>query len=159
LFELAVNIAYIDKDVSKRLPEYLKHGKVPTTKEEVEKLQEELGKGKQLDARNIVPKRIWKSIRRMCCDLGKDWINEYEIFYPYVSVPTHAGAFTLGDNYKRLLERQTPLDLEKATVLVTALDFHLRVDEVAAGVFPSQIKIEMVKRIRAECNELGNSLK
>ena len=38
LFELAVNLAYIDKDVSGRLPEYLKRGKVPTTKEEVEKL-------------------------------------------------------------------------------------------------------------------------
>ena len=159
LFELAVNLAYIDKNVSERLPEYLRHGKVPMTKEEVEKLQQELGNSSQLEAWRIVPKITWKTFKSMCIDLGLDWLDEYETFFRFVSIITHAGAFTLGENYKRLLEKQTPSDSEKAMFLLTALHFHLRIDEVATRVFPSQIKIEVIKKMYAECNELGNLLK
>jgi len=158
LFELAVNLAYIDEDVSVRLPEYLKHGKVPTTREEVEKLKEEMGNSGQLEARKIVPKNTWETLRSMCCDLGLDWLDEYETFFRFVSILTHADAFTLGENYKRLLEKQLPSDSEKATVLVTALDFHLRVASVTARVFPAQIKPELVKGMRDKCQELGQSL-
>ena len=158
LFELAVNLAYIDKDVSGRLSEYLKHGKVPTTREEVKKLKEEMERSEQLEAREIVPKRTWRSIKLMCCDLGLDWLDEYETFFRYVSVPTHAGAFTLGENYIRLLEGQPLSDSKKATALVTALDFHLRVAGVTARVFPAQIKLEIVKGMRDKCQELGQSL-
>jgi hypothetical protein len=158
LFEIAVNLNYIAKDVPKRLPEYLKHGKVPITDEEVEKLKKELEKVSQEEVRNIIPRRAWRRLKKMCCDLGLDWLKTYEIFYRYVSVPTHAGAFTLGKDYMRLLEQQSPSDCEKTVVLVTALDFHLRIAEVAAGVFPVQIKLETVKKMRSECQKLGKSL-
>jgi hypothetical protein len=39
LFELAVNLAYIAKDVDERLPKYLRHGGVPTTDEEAAELK------------------------------------------------------------------------------------------------------------------------
>lgn len=158
LFELAVNLNYIAKSVEKRLPEYLIHGKVPITREEVEKLKGEIGNSGQLEARKIVPKNTWKTLRSMCCDLGLDWLDEYETFFRFVSIPTHAGAFTLGKSYIRLLENQPPSDSEKAIVLVTALDFHLRVADVAANVFPEQIKLETVKKMRSECQKLGKSL-
>ncbi len=94
----------------------------------------------------------------MCCGLGSDWLREYETFYRYVSIPTHAGSFTLGKNYTQLLRQQPPSDLVRATVLVTALDFHLRVSDVAANVFPEQIKLETVRKMASECRELGQSL-
>ncbi len=42
LFEPAVNLAYITKDVSARLPEYLKHGGFPLTNEDAQQLQRKL---------------------------------------------------------------------------------------------------------------------
>jgi len=162
LFEIAVNLTYISKDVSGRLPEYLKHGKVPTTKEEAEKLQRELeglGKSGQLEAaQHIVPHQSWRVVRVMCDDLGQSWLREYTTFYAYTSVSSHAGAFTLSKNYERLLKEQPPSDQEKAAILVTALDFHLRVVDIAAWVFPLQIKPETVKKLNSECQNLGKSL-
>jgi hypothetical protein len=158
LFELAVNLTYIAKDVPRRLPAYLRHGRIPITKEEAQKLREELKGNTELDVKNIVPTRTWKPLRNMCCDLGSDWLREFETFYPYVSVPTHAGAFTFGKDYLRLLEQKPPSDTEKATVLITALDFQFRVAEVAAGVFPLKIKLETVRKLRSECGSLGQSL-
>ena len=159
LFELAVNLAHIAKDMSARLPEYLQHGGIPTTTEEAEKLQEEVEKGDSPEVKDVVPGQSWKRLKDMCCDLGSDWLKEYETFYRYASVPTHAGSFTLGKNYQQLLERPLPSNTEKAAVLVTALAFHLRVVEIAAKVFPDQIKLEAIKELRTKCRELGELLK
>ena len=94
----------------------------------------------------------------MCCDLGSQWVKEYETFYRYVSVPTHAGSFTLGENYVQLLRQQPPSDRDRAIVLVTALVFHLRVANVAANVFPKQIKLDTVTELASECRKLGQSV-
>jgi len=94
----------------------------------------------------------------MCCDLGSDWLKEYETFYRYASVPTHAGSFTLGTNYRRLLAQQSPSDYEKAGVLVTALEFHLRVVEIVAQIFPEQISSRTVNDLKSDCQELGQFL-
>lgn len=158
LFELAVNLPYIAKDVPRRLPKYLKHGRIPTTNEEAEKLKEELETGSQSEVKDIIPGRAWKPLKDMCCDLGSDWLREYETFYRYASVPTHAGGFTLGKNYKQLLEQRAPSDHDKARVLVTALDFHLRVAEIAANVFPRQINLKIVKQMQSKCQKLGQSI-
>jgi hypothetical protein len=158
LFELAVNLAYIAKDTKKRLPEYLKHGGVPLTNEDVQQLQLELAQEQPPEVKDIVPGQTWRRLKDMCCDLGSQWLKEFETFYRYVSVPSHAGSFTLGKNYKQLLEQQPLSEHQKAAVLITALDFHLRIAEVAADVFPQQIKLKTVKALRAECQNLGQSL-
>lgn len=162
LFELAVNLAYIAKNVKERLHQYLKHGGFPLTRKEAEEqqkeLQKELQEDRQPEVKDVIPGKAWKPLRDMCTDLGSDWLKEYETFYRYVSVPTHAGSFTLGKNYLQLLEQQPPLERQKAIFLTTALFFHLRVAELAATVFPQQIKLETVKNMRAECQELGQSL-
>ena len=158
LFELAVNLTYISKDTGRRLPLYLQHGGIPLTNAEAQKLQQELGQGCSQDARDVVPGRVWKRLRGMCCDLGPQWLQEYETFYRYTSVPTHAGSFTLGKNYIRLLKQQPPSNREKAAVLIPALAFYLRVADTAACVFPRQIKFETVEKMSAECQRLGQSL-
>lgn len=157
IFELAVNLVYISKD-NKRLRQYLKHGGIPFTIEEVLQLQQDSDNRNSQDVRDILPKRPWKTLKDMCCDLGSQWLKEYETFYPYVSVPTHSGSFTFGRNYMKLLTQQPPSDLEKATILLTALDFHLRIVEVSARVFSEQINIAIVKKMRSECLQLGKSL-
>ena len=62
LFELAVNVSYIAKDASARLPEYLRHGGIPTTIEEAKKLQEELEKGHQPAVIDIIPGQAWRRL-------------------------------------------------------------------------------------------------
>jgi hypothetical protein len=158
IFELAVNLVYISKDSKRRLSQYLKHGGIPLTIEEAQQLQQELEYLHSQDAIGFIPRRPWKQLKDMCCDLGSQWLKEYETFYRYVSVPTHAGSFTLGNNFVKLLNQQPLSDYEKAKVMITALDFHLRIADVAAHVFPKQIDSEVVKRMTEECQKLGQSL-
>jgi len=158
LFELAANLAYICQDISKRLPTYLKHGGVPTTSEEAKELQERLRIGGPPEAKDVVPVRAWKPLKDMCSDLGSDWLEPYEIFYRYASVPTHAGAFTLGRRFIRLLTRQSPTNQERAGVMLTASEFHFRVAHIAAKTFPKHIATEEVAKLHKECSELFQSL-
>ncbi len=95
----------------------------------------------------------------MCTKLGADWLKQYETFYRFSSVPTHAGRFTLGSNYKQLLEHRQPSNWERAVVLTTAPGFHLGIGEVAAKVFPDQIMPEAIMKFRSEIEGLGQSLK
>ena len=158
LFELAANLAYIAKDVEARMPEYLRYGGIPTTPEEVEKLKEELKKDETAEGPDIVPDHTWKPLKTMCTELGPNWLKEYITFYRLASIPTHAGSFTMGSSYKRLIEQQPPSDHEKATVVATALAFHLRVAEIVADAFTQQVDLEKVKQLRNECQCLGQSL-
>jgi hypothetical protein len=158
LFELVSNVAYIAKNTTKRLPQYLKQGGIPANSEEMQKLQQEIDGGHPLAAKEIVPVRAWKPLMQMCSDLGTDWLKEYETFYRYASVPTHAGSFTLGRNLKQLLENRPPSDMEKSGILLTASDFHLRVTDIAATTFPQEIDFEKVYQLRQECKLLGQRL-
>lgn len=158
LFELAVNVAYLAKDVSRRLPSYLRHGGIPTTSEEAESLQNKLERRDHPEVRDFVPGRAWKHLKDMCCDLGSGWLKEYETFYRFASVPTHAGSFTLGNNLKQLLDQHQAPDSHRADVLVTALGLPLRVAEVAADVFPERISLQRLQEMRLECQRLGQSL-
>ena len=89
----------------------------------------------------------------MCADLG--WSEEYYTFYRFVSTVDHAGSFKLATNYLQLLKREQPSDWEKSAVLITALCYYLRVAEVAAKVFPKQIKAESIGELSERCNEMG----
>ena len=51
-----------------------------------------------------------------------------------------------------------PSDRDKASILATALAFHLRVAEIAADIFPTEIKSEVISGLVGECRELGQSL-
>jgi hypothetical protein len=158
LFELDTNVAYIAKDIANRLPQYLKHGGISANSEEMQKLQQEIDGERQMTAKKIVPGRAWKPLKQMCRDLGTDWLKEYETFYRYASVPTHAGSFTLGRNFKQLLKNRPLSDMEKCGILLAASDFHLRVTDTAATTFPEKIDFETVHQLQNECKLLGQEL-
>ncbi len=158
LFELVVTLNYIAKDAKDRLPEYLKHGGIPLTNEDAQQLQRKLAKEQLPDMKDIVPRQSWKTLKDMCRDLGSPWPEEYKTFYRFASVPTHAGSFTLTLNYVELLKQEPPSDHYKVIVLLSALSFYLRVPNVAAQVFPEQIKLATVTEMASECEKVGQSL-
>ena len=158
LFELAGNLAYIDKDTDMRLPEYLKHGGVPTTIEDVEQLRLEIQNNPSPSVKDIIPGRAWKQMKEICCDLGPPWLDEYFTFYRRTSVPTHAGSFTLGHSYKQLLEQPTPSVQDKAEVLVTTSVNHLRVAAITSNTFPQSINPTEVSLLKVECGDLCAAL-
>ena len=158
LFELAANVTYIARQVPTRLPEYLRHGGIPTTEEEAAKLQQELEPTGEVEAEGAIPVSPWQRLRDMCADLGSEWLKEYETFYRYASVPTHSGSFTLGTNYLELLRRERPTAREKAKVLCTALAFHLRVARVVADVFPAHVKPGDIENLTSDMNGVGQAL-
>lgn len=153
-FELVVNLAYLSKDTGKRLSQYLSHGGVPLTDEDVQQLQQKLVRGNAQDVFDSIPRKSWKTLYEMCFDLGSGWLGEYETFYRYASVPTHSGSFTLGTNFKRLLEQKSPSGYKKAAILINALDFHLRVVGITAQVFPEQIDSKTVNGLKSDCQRL-----
>jgi len=153
LFEVAVNVSYIDKDVEKRLPEYLRHGGFPLSKEDAKQIEGRLRQKPPPQVKDMVPGQAWRKLSAMCDELG--WSQEYYTFYRLVSTVDHAGSFTLGTSYLKLLKREQPSDWEKSAVLVTALCFYLRVAEVAAKVFPAQLKADTIADLSAQCNEMG----
>jgi hypothetical protein len=153
LFEVAVNVSYIAKDVEKRLPEYLRHGGFPLSKEDVEQIEKRLRQKPPPQVKDIVPGQTWRQVSAMCDDLG--WSEEYYTFYRFVSTVDHNGSFKLATSYLQLLKREQASVWDKSAVLVTALCFYLRVAEVAATVFPNQIKAETIADLSAQCNEMG----
>ena len=74
-------------------------------------------------------------------------------------MPTHAGSFTLGDSLQRLLTGKPPSVQEKLFVLLTSTEFHRRVAELAADIFPRQIDKAWVKELQHKLAKLGLALK
>jgi hypothetical protein len=155
LFEIALNMAYIEKDVEQRLPEYLKHGGFPLSEEDAEQLEQKLSEESLEEVRGMVPERAWRSIREMCCDLG--WSGEYGTFYRYLSVVEHGGSFRLMTNFLKLLEREPVPQWERASVLLYAVCLYLRVSEVAAKVSPSKIRADKIADLTGECYKMMES--
>lgn len=163
LFELAVTLWYIYFDARERLPLYLHHGGLLLTEEEVEQWRQQHEAGATPSAIDILPKRPWVPIRQMCSELdsqqpGARWVDQYNTFYRYASVPTHAGAFTLGRDYSRFRENVALSDDEKAKVLATAIAFHLRVAEIAAKTFAEHISIDTIGNLDKECGDILKNL-
>lgn len=165
LFEIAVNLAYISRDVSTRLPGYLRHGHVDLPTEDAERLEEkanrlreEIISGEQPDVTGIAPTKVWKRLRIMCQEMGSPWLEDCNTFYPLTSDTAHAGSLTLNTNIVQLRYHRLPSAHTKAVCLVTALAFHLSVLEVAADVFPGQIELPKVLGLKSELATLGQFL-
>jgi len=154
-FELAINLSYISKDINKRLPQYLRHGGVPLTEEELDQTEGLLAKarGGEIEVKEIAPVRAWKPLRQMCEDLGDQYFKEWETFYRYASMPTHAGSFTIGTSFLRLLASEPPSPRERSTVLVTATAFYHRVVRITAEALH-----DTLHELEQECNLLLQQL-
>ena len=154
LFELAVNLAFIEHDKEPLLEEYLRHGHVPLTSEEAQEIEQAIKAG----AEAPVPRSSWRSPRNMCGQLGNGWIREYDALYAYASVVTHAGSFTFGQQLIDLIAGNKPDDATKTRVLVTALTYHLRVAEIVAREFPESIEPHTISDYHERCDEIGQRL-
>lgn len=155
LFEIAVNLTFINNDREARLAKYLRNGGVPLSREDLLQLQRAQAQGTD-HIEGVVPERAWESMNSMCRELG--WGQEYALFYRYASVPTHAGSFTFLHNYSRLLAGRPPTIFEKVTVMATAISYHLRVALVAAATFPQQLDITRIHELQNECGKIGDCL-
>lgn len=165
MFELSANLTYISKDIEKRLPKYLKHGKIPITAEELQQQQQEIQQYQQevdngiiSNTLNMIPKKPWIPMGAICGDLGVSWLNEYNSFFRYASIPTHSGAFMLGRSFMQLVEGNSPSNHELSGILITAASFHIRVAKVVARKFPLLISLEEVEKYETECNIIGKEL-
>lgn len=158
IFELSANLAYISKDIEKRLSKYLKHGMILITAEEIQQHQKEIDSGIISKTLDRVPKQPWKPMSAICEDLGVDWQKEYNSFYRYASIPTHSGAFTLGKSFMQLLNGNPLTDKELSSVLITAASFHIRIAKIAGENFPKQISLEEIGKFDTECNKIGKAL-
>jgi len=153
LFELAANISYISRNEAKYLPEYLRHGGVPLTKEEIQQLRQEIESIDQLTAIERIPGTAWKPMKQLCKDLG--WLKEYLTFYRFASIPSHSGSFTLGSSFLKLRNGCSSTENDRVGILATALAFHLRIAKIAASKFPHEISNETLGNLHIECNEIG----
>lgn len=154
LFEIAVNLAFIERDKDPLSNEYLRHGRVPLTAEEVEEMEQAI----KADAEAPVPRSSWRSPKSMCSQLGNGWIREYDAHYAYASVVTHAGSFTLGQQLSDLIAGTESDEATKTRILVTALTYHLRVAEIVAREFPGDIAPQTVAELHGRCHEIGMRL-
>ena len=154
LFELAVNLAFIERDKEPLVDEYLRHGHVPLTVEEAAEIEQAIRAG----AKTPVPHSSWRSPRSMCLELGNGWVGEYDALYAYASVMTHAGSFTFGQQLIDLIAGNKPDDATKTRILVTALTYHLRIAEIVAREFPEGIEPQTIAQYRRRCSEIGQRL-
>ena len=75
LFELAVNIRYLNNDGSKRLTAYLKHSRAPETPKESPAQDEEIrdlieNKNYVAISELLLPGTSWRNMKSMCKELG-----------------------------------------------------------------------------------------
>ena len=118
LFETAVTLKYIAKDVTKRLPAYLKHSGIALTPQEIAVQQAEVQTAK--DSRDFsgasewIPKSGWINVKTMCEDIG--CLEHYQTMYRSTSATAHSGASGIGT-----VGQLTP-EWKLATLMVTALE-------------------------------------
>jgi len=155
LFELAANISYISRDEAKYLPKYLRYGGVPLTKNEIQQLRKEIESTDQAATIKRIPSTTWKPMKQLCKDLGNNWLKEYLTFYRFASIPSHSGSFTLGSSFLKLRNGCSSTENDRVGILITALDFHLRIAKIAAVKFPKKISNKTLDKLHIECNKVG----
>lgn len=134
-FESAADLVFIGRDVALLLPQYLRHGLVPTTEDELSQIEASL----QEEGARISPRRRWKQLSDVCDALG--WQEEYEEFYPLTSEMAHGGILQSVSEFLELTEGKRS-EGYMALVLVLGILNHLRVSEIAAEVLGEGINSE-----------------
>ena len=140
VFELAVNIRYLAIDPVGRVPRYLQHYRVGLSEEESDEIDQELQSLRHQEnhvevSKLLNPGRAWANLKNMCRELG--WLDQYETTYRGSSERAHSGARTLGLEWDALVNKPPMLEYAISTNLLTAMLYHLRVEEVVGQVFPN----------------------
>ena len=139
LFELAVNIRYLEKDAKIRVPLYLKHSSVSSTLEEAVEIDQELQPLKAEEDHGaiselLIPGRSWRPMAAMCEELG--CLDHYRTMYRSASELAHGGAHRMAKEIMELSGRQQRPNYELPSVLLTALIYYGWVVEISCKIFP-----------------------
>ena len=140
LFELAVNIRYLDADSEVRVPLYLEHCGARLSPDEQDKIvrrartlweQGDFNAVSEL----LIPKGSWKPLKEMCIEIG--CLNHYLTMYRLASESTHGGAHELALTTLELTGRQKRPDWQFPAVLLAAVIYFKWVAEISRKVLPS----------------------
>lgn len=142
LFELGVNVKYLNNDPDTRVPKYLQHGMVVADakeREEVDRrLQDLREKGDNAGvSKLLVPGTSWQNLKEMCTEL--DCLDHYSTMYRSASQLAHAGAQGLGREILALIDKPLMAETEMPGVLLTAVTYYQWVLEVCNQVFPGRM--------------------
>ena len=139
LFELAVNIRYLNIDPASRVPVYLEHYRVRVSSERRDETDAKLQSLKAQEnhveiSKLLIPGRSWVTLKGMCGELG--CLGEYETIYRGSSEIAHGGARTIGLEMRAMVSEQPMLQNVVSHALLKALVYHFWVEDVCCEVFP-----------------------
>ena len=143
-FESAADLVYISKDVTRRLPKFLRHGLMATNERDNVEFQA------KIDSLGVkaFPKSRWMPLRQVCDAIG--WDLDYDIYYRYISDSAHSGSSHLISDYLKLIGESKSPDIVTPH-LCTALHYHLVVAEIAASLFDGSIDKEALEAAIESC--------
>ena len=139
LFELGINLRYLDMDPKARVPKYLKRSKVPSTPEDFEIASQKL-KALQEEkdyvgiSELLLPDRSWTTLKAMCQELN--CMEHYSTIYRGASHVAHGGAHSMHLSILELVGYAPRLDYEMPGILLTAITYFGWVAEIGRKVFP-----------------------
>ena len=139
LFELGINLRYLDMDPKAMVPKYLESSKVPSTPEDYEIARQELKALKEEEdpvviSKRLLPGRSWKDLKTMCEELN--CLDDYWTMYRGTSHVAHAGAHGMHLSISCLLGYAPRPDFEMPGILLTAITYFGWVAEIGCKVFP-----------------------
>ena len=162
LFELAVNIRYLNIDPKSKVPFYLEHYGVRMSSERRDETDAKLQSLREQEnhveiSKLLIPKRSWVSVRKMCVELG--CLGEYETIYRGSSEIAHGGARTIGLEISALVSEQPMLQHVVSLALLKALIYYFGVEKVCCEVLPGMALDIRQNSLRFErCIELQEEL-
>ena len=139
LFELAINLMYLDKDMDNRVPKYLEHSRAALNLEHVEDVESQLDelweKGDHAGvAKLLLPSTAWKPLKQMCEDMGL--LDHYYTMYRLASEAAHGGAHGMATELSEHKDIEQRPQWEVPGALVTALTYYRWVVEVTCKALP-----------------------
>lgn len=139
LFELAVNIRYLQKDAETRVPLYLEHSRVSSTLEEVVEIYQKLQPLREQEdhvaiSELLVAGKPWRTMKEMCEEI--DCLDDYLTMYRSASEVAHGGAHGMALEMLQLFGNQQRPDYELPAVLLSVLIYYGWVVEISCKVFP-----------------------
>ena len=139
LFELAINLVYLEKDVDKRVPIYLESNRVMFNLEEADQVTSQLDDLWRHEdhvgiAKLLLPGKAWRRLKQICEELGL--LNHYDTFYRHASEAAHGGAHGMATELLEHLGIEQRPQWETPGTLITALVYYGWIAEIACKTFP-----------------------
>ena len=142
IFELAVNLMFLQNDIENRVPLYLKHSGFPSTPDEIAEIDDKLDSLRQdKDYSGIMElltprwrRRPWKPLKEMCEELKM--IQDYDALYTSTSEVAHGGANAMPLEILQFWGYNLEGEHIVAGTLIGSLLLYIRVVRISLEVFP-----------------------